>query len=135
MGMASSHCIKDSLGCRNRRTFKSQTQGMTGHITDSSVMMDIKMTHYTKSGEQGITFKLTNVIWNLNFNYNLFSASRCLKDGWTMRGSSNRITMTSPDGQHHIAFDQKLGQSKEWCMQRCLIGWTVWESQVRKLIS
>ena len=82
---ASSHCIKDSLGCSNRRTFKSQTQGMTGHITDSSVMMDIKMTHYTKKGEQGITFKWTDVIWNPNCNYNLFSASRCLKMGGPCR--------------------------------------------------
>ena len=105
---ASNHCIQSSLGSNNRRTNKSQMQGMTGQITNSSVIVDIKMTHYKKDGERGITFKMTDVICNPNFNYNLFSASRCLKDGWTMQGSCDGITMTSPDGQHHIVFDQKI---------------------------
>ena len=38
---ASNHCIRSNVGSTNRRTIQSQTQGMTGAITDSGVILDI----------------------------------------------------------------------------------------------
>ena len=76
---------------------------------------------------------MTDVIWNPNFNYNLFSASRCLKDGWTMQGSSEGIIMTSPDERHQIVFDQKI-KTKQGMVYAEILRET-WKSQVRKLIS
>ena len=133
---ASSHCVRTNVGSTNRRVIKSQTQGMTGAITDSSMIMDIRLTHFNRKGEEGITFKMTDVICNPAFNYNLFSASRCLKDGWTMHGCSDGITMTSPDGQHHIMFDRKV-RTKQGMVYAALLhrvdGVEVTSAQVDKL--
>ena len=102
---ASNHCVRSQVGTVNKRKSSVQTQGMTRTATDSSVIVDIKMTHFSKDGVQGATFTMKDAIHNPNFKYNLFSASRCLHDNWSMSGSREGITLTSPGGDHTIKFD------------------------------
>jgi hypothetical protein len=79
--------------------------GMTGEGTVSSTTMDFVVTQYSKSGVENATFKLTDVSYNKKFNYNLFSAARCLKNGWTMSGSDQGIILNSKDGKTSLMFD------------------------------
>jgi hypothetical protein len=102
---ASNHCIRSNVGVRNVRKSSVQTQGMTGSATDSSVIVDVKMTHFSNQGVQGTTFTMKDVIYNPNFKYNLFSASKCLLDNWGMTGTREGIELTSPNGEHKIKFD------------------------------
>jgi hypothetical protein len=78
---------------------------MTGESVSSNQVMDFVMTQYSKTGAQGGRFRITDVSFNPKFNFNLFSAARCLSQGWTMSGSKKDITLTSPCGTHKIVFD------------------------------
>ena len=102
---ASNHFCKSKHDSINNRESKVMSQGMTGEGVKSSVLMDFMMTHYSKTGEEGETFKLTDVSYNPKYNFNLFSAARCLMQGWSMQGDKESITLVSADGKHKIKFD------------------------------
>ena len=102
---ASNHFVRSSAGAVNIRKADTVSQGMTGSGVSANKMMDFVMTQYSKSGAEGVTFRLTDVSHNEKFNFNLFSAARCLKNGWTMEGGKECIKLISPDGSHNIIFD------------------------------
>jgi hypothetical protein len=58
-----------------------------------------------RSSAQHLLVKLTDVNYSKKFNYNLFSAARCLKNGWTMTGDKECITLVHPSGGHKLVFD------------------------------
>jgi hypothetical protein len=71
-------------------------QDMTsGHI-EISPLMDVTMTHDTKEGVEGDTFKITNVRCNGSYNCNLFRVSRCRVNDWTVTGAMDQYQ------EHHL---------------------------------
>jgi hypothetical protein len=102
---ASNHFVKSMHGAVNVKKHQVNSQGMTGESVSSNQVMDFVMTQYSKTGAQGGRFRITGVSFNPKFNFNLFSAARCLSQGWTMYGSKKDITLTSPCGTHKIVFD------------------------------
>ena len=78
---------------------------MTGGHFEVSLLMDFTVTHYTKKGVEGDTFKMTNVSNNASYNFNLFSLSRCLVNGWTVTGDKNHVKLVSPCVTKSIMFD------------------------------
>ena len=102
---ASNHFVKSNHGAVNVKSNNVKSQGMTGESVNSNQVMDFVMTQYSKSGAQGGRFRITDVSFNPKFNFNLFSAARCLNQGWTMTGCKKDITLISPCGSHKIVFD------------------------------
>ena len=78
---ASNHFCKNDDAAINVRDTNVRSQGMTGEEVTSSSLMDFMMTHFSKTGEQGETFKLTDVSYNPKHNFNLFNVARCLTQG------------------------------------------------------
>ena len=101
---ASNHFSKNCDGAYNVRNTSTMSTGMSGASVDAT-MMDFVMTQYSKAGAEGERFKLTDVNYSKKFNYNLFSAARCLKNGWTMTGDREGITLFHPKGGHKLVFD------------------------------
>ena len=101
---ASNHFSKNCDGAYNVRNTSTMSTGMSGASVDAT-MMDFVMTQYSKTGAEGERFKLTDVNYSKKFNYNLFSAARCLKNGWTMTGDREGITLIHPNGGHKLVFD------------------------------
>ena len=67
--------------------------------------MAFTVTHYTKEGVEGNTFKMTNVSFNASYNFNLFSVSICLVNGWTMTSNKTHVKLVSPCNIKSIIFD------------------------------
>jgi hypothetical protein len=78
--------------CKTDRVSK----GMTGVYVEVSLLMDFTVTHYTKEGIEGNTFKMTEVSYNASYSFNLFSVSRCLMNVWTMTGAMDCVKLVSP---------------------------------------
>ena len=93
---ASNHFAKSKDGAYNSRKTDGVSQGMTGGHVEVSLLMDFTVTHYTKEGVEGDTFKMTDVSYNASYNFNLFSVSRCLVNGWTVTGAIDHIKLVSP---------------------------------------
>ena len=79
------------------------TQGAVGGAIKPECMIDIDTTHSDKKGNSRFEVKITNVGYLPSSNYNLFSLSRLLAEGWTMQEDGNAITMTK--GKRAIIFD------------------------------
>jgi hypothetical protein len=88
---ASNHFAKSKVGSFDLRKTDTVSQGMTGNGIEVSCT-----TQYSKTGHIKESFKPTNVSYNAKFNFNLFSVSRCLINGWTLNGSSEYIQLISP---------------------------------------
>ena len=58
---ASNHFSKIQNGAYNRCNTDEVSQGMTGSHVEVLLLMDFLVTHYTKEGEEGNTFKMTDV--------------------------------------------------------------------------
>ena len=78
---------------------------MTGGHVEVSMLMDFMVTHCTKEGVEGSTFKMTDVSYNASYNFNLFSLSRCLVNGWTITSAKDHVKLVSPDHTKSILFD------------------------------
>ena len=102
---ASNHFAKSKDGSYNSRKTDGVSQGMTGGHVEVSLLMDFTVTHYTKEGVEGDTFKMTDVSYNASYNFNLFSVSRCLVNGWTMTGAKDHVKLVSPCNTKSIVFD------------------------------
>jgi hypothetical protein len=48
---------------------------------------------------------MTNVSYNASYNFNLFSVSRCLMNGWTATGDKNHVKLVSPCNTKSMMFD------------------------------
>ncbi len=68
---ASNHFSKSLNGAYNCRKTDGVSQGMTGGHVEVSLLMDFSVTHYTKEGVEGNTFKMTDVSFNPAYNFNL----------------------------------------------------------------
>jgi hypothetical protein len=102
---ASSHCTSGMIGATNRRRQEIMTQAMTGEAISSSSLVDIQMTACNKTGQIKGTVKMTDVSYILEYNFNMFSLSRCLQSGWKMTGGKSFIKAISPDGKQEILFN------------------------------
>ena len=102
---ASNYFAKSKDGTYNSRKTDGISQRMTGGHFEVSLLMDFTVTHYTKKGVEGDTFKMTNVSNNASYNFNLFSLSRCLVNGWTVTGDKNHVKLVSPCNTKSIMFD------------------------------
>ena len=102
---ASNHFTKSKDGAYNSRKTNGVSQGMTGGHVEVSLLMDFTVTHYTKDGVEGNTFKMTDVSYNASYNFNLFSVSRCLVNGWTVTGDKTHVKLVSPCNTKSIILD------------------------------
>ena len=48
---------------------------------------------------------MTDVSYNASYNFNLFSVSRCLVNGWTVTGDKTHVKLVSPCNTKSILFD------------------------------
>eukprot|EP00804_Cyclotella_cryptica_P006706 CCRYP_008640-RA/>CCRYP_008640-RA protein AED:0.60 eAED:-0.00 QI:0/0/0/0.2/1/1/5/0/1261 len=102
---ASNHFAKSQDGAYNCRETDIVSQGMTGGQVGVSKLMDFTVTNYTKNGKEGATFKMTDVSYNAQYNFNLFSVSRCLVGGWSLTGEKDHVKIIAPCGTKSITFD------------------------------
>ena len=59
-------------------------------------------------GNQKINIKITDVALVPDCTFNLFSLSKQLKEGWSLHGNANALTLSSPDGTCKLRFDIKI---------------------------
>eukprot|EP00804_Cyclotella_cryptica_P028830 CCRYP_019720-RA/>CCRYP_019720-RA protein AED:0.58 eAED:0.63 QI:0/0/0/0.5/1/1/4/0/888 len=78
---------------------------MTGGQVGVSKLMDFTVTNYKKNGKEGATFKMTDVSYNAQYNFNLFSVSRCLVGGWSLTGEKDQVKIIAPCVTKSITFD------------------------------
>ena len=101
----SNHFAKTKDGTYNSHKTDGVSQGMTGGHVEVSLLMDFTVTHYTKEGVEGDTFKMTDVSYNASYNFNLFSVSRCLVNEWTVTGDKSHVKLVSPCNTKSIIID------------------------------
>ena len=101
---ASNHCTFSNIGLHNYRYSKSSTMSATG-TTQASEIGHLDVTACNKHGEEYAHCKLSGVIYNESFNFNLFSLSKMLGQGWSLNGDDKCITLISPCKSSTIMFD------------------------------
>ena len=77
----------------------------TGTTQASEIIGDLDVTACNKHGEEYAHCKLSGVIYNESFNFNLFSLSKMLGQGWSLNGDDKCITLISPCKSSTIMFD------------------------------
>lgn len=102
---ASNHCTFSNIGLHNLSYSKSSTMSATGTTQASDITGDLDVTACNKLGAEYARCKLSGVIFNETFNFNLFSLSKMLRAGWTMNGDDKCITIISPCKTMKIIFD------------------------------
>ena len=77
----------------------------TGTTQASEIIGDLNVTACNKHGEEYSHCKLSGVIYNESFNFNLFSISKMLGQGWSLNGDGKCITLISACKDSTIVFD------------------------------
>jgi hypothetical protein len=77
----------------------------TGAADNQTKTGDINGKACNKNGIEYAELTMEGVNYSSEYNFNLFSISKSLKNGWKLNGDANCITLTSPSGESKIIFD------------------------------
>ena len=94
---ATTHITFSKNGARNERKCDIVSVGHMGEGVVSTSIVDIPGQFENKDGEIGLTAELTDVRYDEKYNFNLFSLSKIMRNGWSLRGNTNGITATKND--------------------------------------
>jgi hypothetical protein len=120
---ASTHSTAHMNGMINVRKGKSSDGMVVGNNQVNVVesIGDIPGIFYDKYGAAGASATLTNVSYSRDNAFNLLSIPQLLMKGWSLGGSTDCITVTSPDGiviNFDIIIPTKEGRVYAACFQR-----------------
>ena len=102
---ASCHSTNNLQGTSNVRRGGMSTVGHAGAAVSATHTVDIRGHFKPKDGSRTTPAVLTDVGYNPKMNYNLFSLSRMLVNGWTIvKGSAEGISIGNSEGDV-IQFD------------------------------
>ena len=102
---ASCHSTNNLQGTSNVRRGGVSTVGHAGAAVNATHTVDIKGQFVSRDGSVTMSATLTDVGYNPNMNYNLFSLSRMLVNGWSITdGSAKGISIGDSEG-NVIHFD------------------------------
>ena len=76
---ASNQCTLSNIGLHNYTYSKSSTLLAIGTTQASEIIGDLEVTACNKHGEEYAKCKLSGVIYNESFNFNLFSLSKIVR--------------------------------------------------------
>ena len=107
---ATTHVTFSKNGARNERKCDIVSVGHMREGVVSTSIVDIPGQFENKDGEIGLTAELTEVRYDEKYNFNLFSLSKIMRNGWSLRGNTNGITATKND--RTIRFDIIVRTSK-----------------------
>ena len=103
---ASNHCTFSNIGIYNTQyTGTSTTVGASGGGLEPKYHGDLHVIACNKEGMTYGKFKLKGVSYSNQYNFNLFSISRVVEQGWKLSGDKECLTLVSPCGQAEIKFD------------------------------
>ena len=94
---ASNHSTNSKTGCTNEKATKSTSLGATGEAFPVESEVDIPSTVSDRYGNALSRVKMTEVGYNPKGNFNLFSVSRCLMEGWKLVGDDTGMELTKDD--------------------------------------
>ena len=102
---ASNHCTFSNLGFTNISSIDSTTVSAHGKSMKSKYAGNIMVEASDKFGNTQGVFQLQGVQYNPHYNFNLFSISKCMRQGWTVTGNASGMVLTSPDKKSKLVFD------------------------------
>ncbi len=102
---ATSHVTNSKVGGKNHRKTTVKTRGFVGVSINPDLEMDIPVTYTCGKGKE-IEAELKDVQVNERFNFNLFSVTRMLQKGYTLKGDAKSITLEK--GNHTFVFDSVI---------------------------
>ena len=100
---ATTHVTKHARGGKNHRKTDVTTRGARGEAAEASYEMDIPVYHCSASGKECFPVQLMDVQVNEHFNFNLFSVTRVMKEGWELGGNEKELTLKK--GNWVLKFD------------------------------
>ena len=108
---ASSHSSKSKKGARSVKDTNSTSVGHAGPAVKATSTIEVPGRFLEKDGSPGMKAVLTEVSYNKGLNFNLFSLTRMLVNGWTVTsGDANGITIRK--GENVINFDIVIPTSR-----------------------
>ena len=110
---ATNHVVVNKKGCHNIREAGSNDTLTVenGDNIAADAIVDLAVDVCSNRGESLGSGLLKDAMYASKGKYNLFSLSKCLKDGWTMRGDKEAITLVNKAGKE-IKFDIKINTTR-----------------------
>jgi hypothetical protein len=102
---ATSHVTNSKVGGKNHRKTTVKMRGFVWESINPDLEMDIPVTYTCGSGKE-IKAELKDMQVNEKFNFNLFSVTRMLQKGYTIKGGAKSITLEK--GNHAFMFDSVI---------------------------
>jgi hypothetical protein len=102
---AMSHVTNSKFGGKNHCKTTIKMRGFVGESINQDLEMDIPVTYTCGNGKE-IKAELKDVQVNEKFNFNLFSVTRMLQKGYTLKGDAKSITLEK--GNHAFLFDSVI---------------------------
>ncbi len=103
---ATSHVTKHSKGGVNNCKTDVKTRGARGVAAEASYEMDIPAIYCDATGQQCFLVQLNNVQVSDQFNFNLFSMTRVMLEGFELGGNAEELTLKK--GNCVLRFDTVL---------------------------
>ncbi len=102
---ATSHVTNSRIRGVNHRNMPVKTRGFIGESITPDLEMDLPVTYIGDDGKQ-INVELKDVQVNNKFNFNLFSVTKMLQKGYTLRGDAKSISLRKDT--HEFKFDSVI---------------------------
>ncbi len=99
---ATSHVTKHEDGGKSHQESDARTRGAMGGTVDASYQMDIPAFYCNKNGKEVFAVQLNDVQVNKDFNFNLFSTTKMMLNGYELGGNEKRIDSKKGQVSIHI---------------------------------
>ena len=94
---AYNHGTNSNTGCTNEKATESTSLGATGEDFPVDYEVYIPSTVCNRYSDEWSKVKMTKIGYKSQGNFNIFSVSRCLMEGWKLEGIDTGIELRKDD--------------------------------------